>query len=116
MGTTLQGHSIDEHRAAALAHAKVEAEATYEEMRLEAERPVQKHAAILRIMQNQTAPSGKPHSYSSAEALAETDAEYAAFLEEQRAHKRHVILTRAKAWAARSIVAEGIALIGRAEL
>ena len=35
-------------------------------------------AAILRIMQA-PAPSGKPHSWSSAEALRETDPEYAAW-------------------------------------
>ena len=116
MGTTLiAGHTLDEYRAAALECARIEAEATHEAMRLEYERPMQKHAAILRIMEQPNPATGKAHSYSSAEALAETDAEYAAFLKEQREHARHAILARAKAWAARTRVAEGIALMGRVD-
>lgn len=56
--------------AEALVFAEQEAGLTAREMELEHSRPVRKHEAILRIMERQVQPSGKPHSYSSAEALA----------------------------------------------
>jgi hypothetical protein len=44
------------------------------------EKPVEKMAAIARIMTGSNPLTGKGHSASSAEAIVETDPEYAAFL------------------------------------
>lgn len=55
------------------------------EMALEHLKPIRKHEAITRIMASGTNPmTGKLHSYSSAETLAETDAEYAQHLAQLR--------------------------------
>lgn len=61
------------------------AEAKAHELRLEDERPVAKVAAIARLMQGVNPLTGKPHSASSAEAVVETDPEYAAYRTAQRA-------------------------------
>lgn len=103
--------AIDAARTDALTHAAAEAANRYREMELEAERPSQKMAAILRIMAAPREVSAKPHSFSSAEALAETDAEYSAFLAVQRDVIRAGILTRAKHWDARTRAATGVAIL-----
>lgn len=46
--------------------------------RLEDERPIQKSAAIRRLMQQENPETNKPHSASSAEKVVESDAEYLA--------------------------------------
>lgn len=51
----------------------------------DARRPAAKQQAIQRIMQGTNPLTGKPHSASSAEAIVETDAEYAAWLANHRA-------------------------------
>ena len=61
------------------------ARATAHEMALEAGRAAEKAAAIRRIIDG--GPNGltqKPHSASSAEAIVETDEQYAAYLAQQR--------------------------------
>lgn len=64
------------------------------EMALDHLRPVRKHEAIARIMASGLNPmTGKPHSYSSAETLAETDPEYA----HQLAELRDAVAARATA-------------------
>lgn len=45
-------------------------------------RALEKRAAILRLMSSDNPLTGKPHSASSAEAIVESDAEYAAYLAE----------------------------------
>lgn len=65
--------------------ARQHAAAARHEMALDQLRPVRKHEAITRIMASGINPTtGKPHSYSSAEQLAETDQAYARHLEELR--------------------------------
>ncbi len=54
------------------------------EQQMEAERAAVKHAAIGRIMQTENPLTGKQHSASSAEAICYLDAEYAAYLLNQR--------------------------------
>lgn len=103
--------AIDAARTDALTHAAAEAANRYREMELEAERPTRKHEAILRIMQEPNAVNGKPHSYSSAEAISEMDPEYAALLAVQRDVIRAGILTRAKHWDARTRAATGVAIL-----
>lgn len=60
------------------------AEAKERELRLEDERPAHKMAAIARLMQGTNPLTGKAHSASSAEAVVETDAAYAAYRTAQR--------------------------------
>jgi hypothetical protein len=57
-----------------------------EEMKLEAERPLVKSAAVLRLMGeiNPQSKDAKLHSASSAEAVVESDEQYAAHLLNQR--------------------------------
>jgi hypothetical protein len=81
--------------AAIEAKAEVFADAVVREMELEDTRHHVKIAAIERIMKSGDNPmTGKPHSFSSAEALVNTDAEYAAHLEKQRDAARARILAR----------------------
>jgi hypothetical protein len=57
------------------------ANAVKEEMRLEDERATVKFAAIERIMKSGDNPlTGKPHSFSSAEAQVHTDVDYSEYL------------------------------------
>lgn len=66
---------------AALLYAKARAAV----MELEDNRPAHKQAAILRIIETGPNPlTGKQHSASSAEAVVETDAGYAAYRKLQR--------------------------------
>ncbi|HET8771591.1 MAG TPA: hypothetical protein VFM71_11465 [Gemmatimonadaceae bacterium] len=60
------------------------ANAVRHEMALEDGRCVVKVRAIQRIMQGENPLTGKMHSASSAEAVVETDAEYAQYRDEQR--------------------------------
>lgn len=71
------------------------AEAKERELRLEDMRPAHKMDAILRIMQGTNPLTGKAHSASSAEAVVETDAEYAAYRAAQREATVAVIKARA---------------------
>ena len=72
------------------------------ELMLEHVRPVRKHEAILRIVAAYVHPlTGKPHSYSSAETLVETDPMYAEHLAELRRIGRDRALAQSKVWAAR---------------
>lgn len=71
------------------------AEAVHNEQTLEDNRINVKLAAIERIMaagDNQF--TGKPHSFSSAEAVVNTDADYQLYLERQRDAVRTRILAR----------------------
>ncbi|NDD53747.1 hypothetical protein EBZ39_07695 [bacterium] len=71
------------------------ADAVADEQALEDNRINAKLAAIDRIMSagdNQF--TGKPHSFSSAEALVNTDAEYQSYLERQRQVVRRRILAK----------------------
>ena len=103
--------AIDAARTDALTHAEQEAANRYREMELEAERPIRKYEAIRRIMALPREEGVKPHSYSSAEALAESDSEYSAFLSTQRDVIRAGILIRAKHWAAKNRAATGTAIL-----
>jgi antitoxin (DNA-binding transcriptional repressor) of toxin-antitoxin stability system len=60
------------------------ADAVAAEMASEHGRPIAKLAAIARLMQGPNPLNGKPHSASSAESAVETDAEYSAYLTQQR--------------------------------
>lgn len=71
------------------------AETTVSEMVLEDSRINAKLAAIDRIMaagDNQF--TGKPHSFSSAEAIVNTDEQYQSYLEQQRNAVRERVLAR----------------------
>ena len=72
------------------------AEAKELEMRYENERPVKKLAAIARVMQFPNVLNDKPHSASSAEAVVETDSEYAAYLTTCRMAVMNTIKARAE--------------------
>jgi len=63
-------------------------------------RPLEKDAAIRRIMATLDN-AGKPHSYSSAEKLVEADPTYAAYCATVREAEFHLEEARAHAWAAR---------------
>lgn len=71
------------------------AEARTRELALEHDRAAVKRDAILRIMQLTNPLTNRPHSASSAEAVVETDAEYAAYLRDQRIAVMDVILAEA---------------------
>lgn len=71
------------------------ADATNAEMRLEDERIAHKLAAIDRIMSaGENKFTGKPHSFSSAEALVNTDFDYQEYLSRLRAAVRDRIIAR----------------------
>jgi hypothetical protein len=71
------------------------ANAVEDEMRLEDNRIAVKMAAISRIMTAGDNPlTGKPHSFSSAEALVNTDTEYSDYLSKLRDAARKRILAR----------------------
>lgn len=71
------------------------AETTRAEMLLEDNRVNVKMAAIDRIMAGGDNPmTGKPYSFSAAEAVVNTDAEYQKYLEQQREAVRYRILAR----------------------
>lgn len=72
------------------------AEAKALEMQIENERPVKKLAAIARVMQFPNVLNDKPHSASSAEAVVETDSEYAAYLATARMAVMNTITARAE--------------------
>lgn len=71
------------------------AEAVTKEATLEDNRAVVKLAAIERIMRaGDNTMTGKPHSFSSAEAAVNTDPEYQEYLQNQRLAVRDRILAR----------------------
>lgn len=72
------------------------AEAREREMQVEHERPIKKMAAIARLMQFPNELTGKAHSYSSAEAVVESDTEYAAYLATCRMAVMNTIKARAE--------------------
>lgn len=87
--------SLDATNAVRMA-ARQLAEAREREMQVEHERPVRKLEAIARIMQFPNVLNDKAHSASSAEAVVETDAEYAAYLGQCRQAVLNVIRARAE--------------------
>ena len=71
------------------------AETTVAEMRLEDNRINVKMAAIDRIMAAGDNPmTGKPYSFSAAEAVVNTDVEYQQYLEQQREAVRRRVIAR----------------------
>jgi hypothetical protein len=71
------------------------ADAVAHEQSLEDARANVKLAAIERIMKSgDNSLTGKPHSFSSAEAVVNTDSEYQAYLERQRDAVRARILAK----------------------
>ena len=71
------------------------ADATAAEMRLEDERIAHKLAAIDRIMSRGDNPlTGKPHSYSSAESVVNTDEDYQTYLGKIRSAVHDRIIAR----------------------
>lgn len=71
------------------------ADTTTAEQRLEDERITHKLAAINRIMSRGDNPlTGKPHSYSSAEAVVNTDEDYQNYLAQMRSAVRDRIIAR----------------------
>ena len=77
--------AIDRAIGMVLDAAELYAKARAAEMELEDNRPAHKQVAILRIIKSGPNPlTGKPHSASSAEAVVETDAGYAAYRKLQR--------------------------------
>ena len=70
---------------AVITAGNVLAQATANEMALEAGRALEKAAAIRRLMDGEpNALTGRAHSVSSAEAIVEADAQYSAYLAQQR--------------------------------
>ena len=77
--------------------AEKHAAAVKHEMELEDGRITLKMAAIDRIMKAGDNPmTGKPHSFSSAEALVNTDREYADYLAKQRDAVAERIMAKAR--------------------
>ena len=71
------------------------ADTTAAELRLEDERITHKLAAIDRIMtRGDNSFTGKPHSYSSAESVVNTDEEYQSYLATLRSATRDRIIAR----------------------
>jgi hypothetical protein len=71
------------------------AKAVADEMKIEDNRIAVKMAAVNRIMTAGDNPlTGKPHSFSSAEALVNTDSEYAEYLGKLREATKQRILAR----------------------
>lgn len=71
------------------------ADATAAEMKLEDERIAHKLMAIDRIMSSgDNQMTGKPHSYSSAESIVNTDEQYQEYLGRIRAAVRNRIIAR----------------------
>ena len=82
---------LNEIAAATLSYAK----AVENEMALEDGRITVKMAAVSRIMTSGDNPlTGKPHSFSSAEALVNTDADYTEYLGKIREATKARILAR----------------------
>ena len=82
---------------AVIAAGNALAQATAREMELEAGRALEKASAIRRLMDGEpNALTGRPHSASSAEAIVEADAQYAAYL----AHQRDAVIAKITAQAA----------------
>lgn len=71
------------------------AEATLREMAIEDTRPLVKAEAIRRLVGTENPANGKLHSASSAEAVVEMDAEYAATLKAKREAVFQKIVARA---------------------
>lgn len=71
--------------------AKALGDAIAAEQALEDNRCIAKSAAVLRIMATENPLTKKPHSASSAEAIVETDAEYAGY---RAAQRRAVVATQ----------------------
>lgn len=73
------------------------ADAVFHEMKLMDERHVVKMQAIDDIMASGDNPkTGKPHSFSSAEALVESNPDYAAHLSKLREAARDRVIAKAK--------------------
>lgn len=73
------------------------ADATAAEMKLEDERITHKLAAIDRIMSSgDNSMTGKPHSYSSAEGIVNTDEQYQEYLGRIRSAVRDRIIARGR--------------------
>lgn len=72
------------------------AAARAEEMRIEDERPIAKHEAIMRVMQTPNELTGKAHSASSAETQVEMDPGYRDYLAQRRASVVNTIKARAE--------------------
>jgi hypothetical protein len=70
-------------------------EAVTHEAQLEDQRAMKKFDAIRRLMQTTNELTGKPHSASSAEAIVESDPEYAKHREWQRLATANTIRARA---------------------
>lgn len=82
--------------------AKRAAEAVLTEASLADRRPLIKHRAVLRVASTGAQPlTGKPHSYSSAEAMVEEDPDYAEHLELLREATQERANLQAEAWAAK---------------
>jgi hypothetical protein len=87
------------------------ADAVEHELRLEDGRAAAKQEAISRLMQGPNPLTGKAHSASSAEAVVETDAQYAAYREQQYAARRATMKAEAyrDVWRFRARMAAGYA-------
>lgn len=89
---TVIDDAVEAYHRAALACA----DARDAEQQIEDERPMAKHAAIHRLMQGTNALTQKPHSASSAEAIVESDEEYAAYLVKRRNAVHHHMTAQAE--------------------
>jgi hypothetical protein len=95
MTDTLAHMTDRELLARVVVTAEAYADAVSNEMELEDGRTAVKMAAIERIMQSGDNPlTGKAHSFSSAEALVNIDAVYAAYLAKMRDAVRQKIMAR----------------------
>ena len=83
------------------------ADAVFDEQKLEIDRPVVKLAAIERIMASSANTlTGKPHSFSSAEAAVHTDSAYRNYLLDLADAGRKTIIARAEYDAAKAAVVD----------
>lgn len=71
-----------------------------QELKLEADRTLEKEAAVGRLLQTFRV-NGSQHTITSAEKAVEADLEYAAYLERQRENTRSMYLARTRLESAR---------------
>lgn len=97
-----------------VAHAALVA-AALNELEHEDQKPVAKHAAIMRILGTENVATKKPHTASSAELIVESEPEYAAFLKSRREAVVSKIKARGDVDAAAFRVRAALALKGEAQ-
>ena len=85
---------------------------TRQEMEFDDYKPVAKHNAVMRILGTENPATKKPHTYSSAETIVESDGEYASYLKSRRESIVHKMQAKADMEAAAFRVRAALAIKG----